>query len=88
MSWKKSLLLTCRILGLLINTLAADEKFSVLNRGNLTILIQMQLSQKQRTLSEFFAGFLKCSLDFKYFEKEDDPHIFFISEVNDSENVV
>ena len=48
----------------------------------------MQLSQKQRTLSEFFAGFLKCSLDFKYFEKEDDPHIFFISEVNHSENVV
>ena len=68
--------------------MAADEKYPVLNRENWTTPIQMQLSQKQRTLSEFFAGFLKCSLDFKYFEKEDDPHIFFISEVNDSENVV
>ena len=87
-SWKKSLLLTCQILGLLVNILAADEKYPVLNRENWTTPIQMQLSQKQKTLSEFFAGFLKCSLDFKYFEKEDDPHIFFISEVNDSENVV
>ena len=40
---KKSLVLTCQILGLLIKTLAADEKYPVLNRDNLTI---MQLSQK------------------------------------------
>ena len=30
LSWKKSLLLTCQILGLLVNTLAADEKYLVL----------------------------------------------------------
>ena len=30
LSWKKSLLLTCKILGLLVNTLAADEKYPVL----------------------------------------------------------
>ena len=36
---KKSRLFTCQILGLLVNTLAADEKYSVLNRGNLTIPI-------------------------------------------------
>ena len=59
LSWKKSLLLTCKILGLLVNTLAANEKYPVLNRDNLTIPIQMQLSQKQKTFSEFFAGFLK-----------------------------
>ena len=47
LSWKKSLLLTCQILGLLVNTLAADEKYPVLNRDNLTILIQMQLSHKK-----------------------------------------
>ena len=44
--WKKSLLLTWKILGLLGNSLAAVEKDPVLNRGNLTIPIQMQLSQK------------------------------------------
>ena len=88
MSWKKSLLLTCKILGLLVNTLAADEKYPVLNTDNLTIPIQMQLSQKQKTFSEFFAAFLKFTVNFEYFEKTDDPHRFCIFEVTDSENVV
>ena len=43
---KKSFLLTCQILVLLVNTLAAYEKYRVLKRDNLTIAIQMQLSQK------------------------------------------
>ena len=42
LSWKKSLFLTCQILGLLVNTLAADEKYPVFNRDNLKIAIQMQ----------------------------------------------
>ena len=87
-SWKKSLLLTCQILGLLVNTLATDEKYPVLNRDNLTIPIQMQLSQKQKTFSEFFAAFLKSRLNFKYFLKKDDPPRFCIFEITDSENVV
>ena len=44
MGWKKSSLLTCQILGLLFNTLAADKRYPVLNRDNFTIPIQMQLS--------------------------------------------
>ena len=88
LSWKKSLFLTCQILGLLVNTLAADEKYPVLNRDNLTIPIQMQLSQKQKTFSQFFAAFLKSTLNFEHFEKKDDPHRFCISEITDSENVV
>ena len=69
LSWKKSLLLTCKILGLLVNTLAADEKYPVLTRDNLTIPIQMQLSQNQKTFSHFFASFLKSRINFKYFGK-------------------
>ena len=88
LSWKKSLLFTCQILVLLVNTLAANEKYPVLNRDNLTIPIQMQLSQKQKTFSEFFAAFLKFTVNFEYFEKTDDPHRFCIFEVTDSENVV
>ena len=88
LSWKRSLLLTWKILGLHINTLAADEKYPVLNRDNLTIPIQMQLSQKQKTFSQFFAAFLKSTLNFKHFESKDDPHRFCIFEVTDSENVV
>ena len=88
LSWKKSLLLTWNILGLVVNTLAADEKYPVLNRDNLTIPNQMHLSEKQKKLYQFLAAFLKCILNFKYFFKKDDPQRFWISETTDSENVV
>ena len=39
-----SLLLTCEILKLLVNTLAADSKYPVLNRDNLTVPNQKELS--------------------------------------------
>ena len=68
LSLKPSLLLTCQILGLLVNTLAADEKYPVLNRDNLTIPIQMQLSQKQKTFAQFLAEFFKFISNFKIFE--------------------
>ena len=57
LSWKRSLLLTWKILGLLVNTLAGDEMYLVLHRKNLTIAIQMQLSQKQKTFSQFLVHF-------------------------------
>ena len=52
----------------LVNTLATDEKYPVLNRDNLTIPIQMQLSQKQKTFSLFFASFFKSTLNFEFFD--------------------
>ena len=88
MSWKKSLLLTCKILGLLVNTLAANEKYPLLNRDNLTIPIQMHLSEKRITIPQFLAVFLKSILNLEHFEKKDDPHSFCISDITDSENVV
>ena len=88
LSRKKSLLLTCKSFGLLANTLAADEKYPVLNRKNLTIPNQMQLSQKLKTFSLFLPAFSKSRLNFEYFEKNDDSHSFYISEIKNSENVV
>ena len=88
LSLKKYLLFTWKILRLLVNTLAANEKYPVLNRDNLTIPIKMQLSQKQKTSSQFLAAFLKSRLNFEYFEQKDDPHRFCISQITDSENVV
>ena len=58
-----SLLLTCQILGLLVNTLADDEMYPVPNRDNLTIQIQMQLPEKENIFSQFFAAFLKSRLN-------------------------
>ena len=51
LSWKKSLLVICKILGLFVNTMTADDKHSLLNRDNLRQSIQMQLCQKQTTFS-------------------------------------
>ena len=61
--------------------MASDEKYPTLNRDNLTIPIQMQFSQKQKNFSGFFAEFLKSKFNFEHFEKKDDPHTFFISEI-------
>ena len=84
---KKSLLLTCKIFGLLVNTLAVDKKYLVLHRDNLTIALQMHLSQKRIAFSQYFVAFLKSSLNFKHFEKKGDPHSFCISEITESKIV-
>ena len=47
--------------------MSADGKYSLLNRDNLTEPIQMQLSEKQKNVSQFFCAFLKSSLNFEYF---------------------
>ena len=88
LSCKKSLLLTCKMLRLLVNTLAANNMYLVLDKDNLTLPIQIQLSQKQNIFSLFFATFSKSTINFEYFEKKDDVHSFCISEITDSENVI
>ena len=45
----------------------------------------MQLSQKPKTFSAFFSGFLKSKSIFQYFEKKDDSDSISISEIFDSE---
>ena len=55
LSDKKSLLAICKISKLFPNTLSADGKYSVLDRDNLTQQIQILLSRKQKTFSEFFS---------------------------------
>ena len=76
-----SLLVICQNSRLFPNTLSANGKYCLLNRYNLTQPIQMHLSQKQKPYSEFFSTFLKCSLNFEHFQKNDDPHSWFMSEI-------
>ena len=45
----------------------------------------MELSQKQKTLSEYFLSFLKSSSNLEHFQKKDDPHSRCISEITDSQ---
>ena len=77
LSWKKSLFFSCRILGLLVNTLAADDKYPVLYRDNFTVPIRMQLLNQGKTFSDFFPAFLKYSWNFKHFLKKGYPHRFW-----------
>ena len=75
----------CKILRLFVTTLAADNKYSPLNRDTLKQPMQMELSQKQKSLSEFFLEFLKFLLIFENFRKTDNSHSRCISAITDSE---
>ena len=66
------------------NTLTANDKYSLLNRDNLAQPIRTQLSQKQACAQSFLA-FSKSTLNFEHFEKNDDNHSGFISEITQSE---
>ena len=70
LTFKKFLLVICKISRLFPNTLSADGKYSLLNRDNLTQPIQMEVSRKQKTFSEFFSAFLKSNLNFEHFQKK------------------
>ena len=48
----------------------------------------MELSEKQKRFSQYFAAILKSIWNFEHFEKKIDPHPFCISEITDSEKVV
>ena len=71
----------CEILGVVVKTWTADDKYSLRNSENCLLLIQMQLSKKRKTFSQFFAGFLKFPINFKNFLKKDDPHLLRILEI-------
>ena len=83
LSLKKSVLVICRILGLFVNTLTADDKYSVLNGDILAKPIEMQLPKKQKRFCEFLSAFLKSRLNFKQFEKDDDRHSLSIFDIAD-----
>ena len=66
---KISLLVLCKISTLFPNTLTTDGNSSPLNRDNLMQPIQIHLSQKQKTFSEFFSASLKSNLNLEPFQK-------------------
>ena len=60
------------MLGLFVNQLTADNKYSLPNRGNLLKHFQMQLCEKQKTISFFFFFLPFINLDsiLNIFKKE------------------
>ena len=74
MSRKKSVLFRRKALYLFVNTLTADDKYSLLNRDNLTQPIPTQLSERHNNFSGFFLAFSKSARNLEHFQKKDDPH--------------
>ena len=74
-----------KVLGLFVNPLKADDKYSLLNRGNLLQHFQMHLSQKRKIFCEFFFTFSKFRVNFEDFQEKGDPHSRCIFEFKDSE---
>ena len=64
------MLVLSKISGLFLNTLTDDDKYSLLYGDNLTQPIQILLSQKQKTFSQFGFAFLKSTLNFEHLRKK------------------
>ena len=62
------------ISGGFVNTYIAVGKYLVQYCHNLQLPIQMQLSEKRKTLSQYFVPFLEFTSNFKNFERKDDRH--------------
>ena len=65
--------------------MSTDDKYSRRNMLNFTQQLEAPLSQKQKTFSGLFIAFLKCALNLKHLEKEDEYPSRVISRIIDSE---
>ena len=61
-------LLIGEVLVVFVNRLTADGKYHVQDYENLQVPIQMPLSEKRKSFSEFFVPFLEFTSIFKHFE--------------------
>ena len=74
MIWKTSPWLKVEIIGLFANTWTDDYKYPVTDCENLSFPIQIQLSFKQKTFSDFLIQFMESRSNFESFEKKEDRH--------------
>ena len=87
-SWEKSMLVRCKIFRLFVNTQTEADKYSLLNRNNLTQSIQILLSQKENTFPVFLSEFFKSTLNFDHLQKKDDRHSRRISEITSPKKLI
>ena len=67
---QKSLLDTWKSFRSFLNLLIANDKYSVISKDQLMQRIQMDLSQKQNILSEFFSAFFETVVNLEHFQKK------------------
>ena len=67
---QKSLLDTWKFFTSFLNTLTADDKYSLSSRDKWMQTIQLHLSQKQTFFLNFFSAFFESALNFEFFQKK------------------
>ena len=75
------------VLVVFVNTLTVDGKYPAQDCENMKLPIQMQLSEKRKTVSQFLVLFLESTSNLKHFERNDACHSQCISEITDCENL-
>ena len=70
MELQKSLLERWKFFSRFLNTLTAEDKYSLISRDNWMQTIQTHLSQKQNIFSELFSAFSESALNFEHFQKK------------------
>ena len=68
--FQKSLLDTWTFFRPFLNTVIANDKYSVISRDKWMQTIQMHFAQKQNIFSQFFSAFLESALNFEHFQKK------------------
>ena len=84
MKWRKSALFKFEILGLIVNRLTANDKYSRPNIQNLNQELQTSISQKQKTFSGIFITYIKSITNSKAFAKKVESASLSICEINDA----
>ena len=70
-----------------LNRLTSDGKHPVQDCENMLLAIQMQLSEKRKTFSEFFVPFLESTSNFRHLEEIDGCHRSCVPEIIDCVNL-
>ena len=65
--------------------MTTDDKYSRRKMLNFKEQLEVPLSQKQKTFSQFFLAFLKCALNLEHFGKKDQYPSLVIFRIIDSE---
>ena len=69
------------------NTLTALDNYPLQECGNLSSPIQLELSLKPTIFVDFFVSFQESTSNFEHFEKKDERHTYFISEIRECEKL-
>ena len=83
-NWKKSELVRSKILGLFVDTLTAEYKYSRRKMQTFAQQVQTPLSLNKNIFSAFCIAFLESTWNGENFQKKGDSSSLSICEINDS----